>query len=151
MVGYPAAVNQADVSGELEHFAQLVRGHQDGASPGAGVPEELLKDGDGSIVQSGERLVEQENGRPVQEGASQPQALAHAAGKLACRPIGNALKPGPLQPFQRGLPEYQFMERFNERVPKRRFSMTTGFCSSAARASSSGSLTLVETIWSTSV
>jgi hypothetical protein len=62
-----------------------------------------LQHGDGAVVERGERLVEQQHGRLMQEGAGHRQALPHAAGELAHQAVFDAFEAGALQPFHGGL------------------------------------------------
>ena len=80
----PAAFEQRDVGGQFHGFADLVRRHDDGGAARQRAREKrLLQDGDGAIVERGERLVEQQKSGIVQEGARDGEALPHAAGEFA--------------------------------------------------------------------
>ena len=74
-----------------------------------------LQDGDGAVVERGERLVEQQHRRLVQERAGHRQALAHAARELAHQAVADAIEAGAFQPFERRPPRVgQAVERREE-------------------------------------
>ena len=85
--------------GELKGFAELVRRHDDGAAARA-LRYERLQHGDGAVVERGERFVEQQDFRIVNECACDGQALAHASREFADQAITDAFESGALQPFQ---------------------------------------------------
>jgi len=53
-IGEFAAIDERDIGGKLERFAQLVRGQDDGAAFGQGRFQQILQDLDGAIVERGE-------------------------------------------------------------------------------------------------
>ena len=97
-------VQQRDVRGQFQRFAQLVGGHDDGAAFGQRFAQQALQHGDGAVVERGEGLVEQQHGRLVQERAGHRQALPHAARELAHQAVLHALEAGALQPFHGRFP-----------------------------------------------
>src|SRR5579884_2983679 len=98
-IGEFAAIDQGDVSGERKGLAQLMSGEDDGAPGAAGFVEELLQYGDAAVVERGERLVEQHDGRPMKERAGDGEALAHAAGELADQAFADPGESDALQPI----------------------------------------------------
>src|SRR5258708_462140 len=61
--------------------------------------QQILQDGDGAIVECGERLVEQQQGRIVQKSAGYGEPLAHTAREFADQAVAHALQSGALEPF----------------------------------------------------
>ncbi len=90
-----------DVRGKLQSLPQLVRGHDDGLALRQRLPQQLLQDGDGAVVEGGERLVQQQHGRVVQERAGHCEPLPHSSRELAHQAVAHALQAGSFQPLQR--------------------------------------------------
>src|SRR5689334_22288064 len=102
-VGQAAAIDERDIARQLERFAQLMRRHNNGASLPACFVQQSLKNSDSAIVESRERLIQQQQRRAVQKRASHGQPLPHTARKLAHQTILHPLETGPFQPLIRRL------------------------------------------------
>src|SRR4051812_48729114 len=96
------ADEQRDVRGKLEGFPQLVGRHDNRLTSVQAFAQEALKDRDGLIVESGEGLIEEHDGRLVQKRAGNRETLPHAAGELADEAVLDALEAGALEPFESG-------------------------------------------------
>jgi hypothetical protein len=94
-----AALEKCHMRGELQSFAQLMRGHDDRPSPIAHVFNHCLQDGDGAVVQRGEGFIQEQHFRIVKKRPADRQTLAHASGKLAGQTVAHASEPHALQHF----------------------------------------------------
>jgi hypothetical protein len=77
--GQPAAVQDGDAVGQLSGLLQVLGGQEDGAALVAQLAHLLPERPPALGIEAGTRLVQEQHGRPVQQGAGQVESAAGAA------------------------------------------------------------------------
>jgi hypothetical protein len=75
--------DQGNMGSDGESFAELMGGKDDGGASRPGFVQQLTEHGDGAVIERSEGLVKQQYLWGMNEGASEGEALAHAARELA--------------------------------------------------------------------
>jgi hypothetical protein len=98
---HPPVRNDADAVGHAFGYLQDVRGHDDGAAGAHAFAQHVLHLPRGAGIEPGQRLIENDDARPVHQRTGERHLLAHALGKALAALIGMAGEIEPIEQFLR--------------------------------------------------